>query len=1147
MRNLKQIRTIFNFVLIILATFIVAFSNSTSLVSPVLADEEVTASPSPVASDSVTPTLEPSTEPSTLPSPSPDTVNTQSDFCAQVMTYACMDSNPSVCQQYSSPCNVPVGWTVTTEPSATPPTPTPSPSTSPSTIVVPTVTVGTTYTGPASNVKVKFNSISGSAGSLTISETTMSASAISTIGALSSTAYDISSSMSNGSFTYNLTLQIPAGVTVSNLKVLYASSVDNLSAATQVGQSITDNGDGTFTIQNLDHFTVFVVVDPNTQANCDAVTVGTTAGTTCVATIQQAINNATDNNSPLDTITVAAGTYNETVHVTKRLIITGQGSPTVTGGFILETTPVTISGFSASTSVVIISPTISALVGAYSGNQASYPVSGTGAANATLNYTITGTSGSTSGSTTVNSSGTFTVDVQLTSLSYTSSHIQATQAKDSISPTAPASITVPTQVDSTNLTTFSISGSGAEAGSKVSYTITSSGTTVSATDVTTVLANGTFSISNINVSSLPDSSNVIVSVTLKDNAGPSNTGNTSSATTNPTNSLKKDTSAPTTTDDTDSSWHNSSVTISLTCTDTVSGCFKTYYTTDGSTPTTASSQGTSIILTTDGQYTIKYFSVDNYGNTQAVQTAANLVKIDKTNPNTNPGTPTTTPNPTSSTSQTWNWTAATDALSGIYQYFWRTTLGGVAGPNGIVNAPTASVNTNLTQGAWNFFVLAKDNAANQSSEIQGSVLVDTTAPVTSDNTDSLWHNSAVTITLTCSDTATGNSGCATTYYTTDGSTPTTSSSTGNSITLSAQGQYTIKYFSVDAATTGNQESVKTAANTVNIDTTNPTVSANNASASWNLANISITLTVSDSGGSVLNIAKYSWDTPATSTVGTSFNSGDFITIPSEGSNTLYLYASDNALNSNSFSGSYKLDTVNPTASVSNSSSTWQTSLPSMIVTATDSESLVASVTYSWNGGASVATSNGVDLSSTLPADGMNTLVLTVTDNAGRVTTFSGTYNIDRVSPTAGVSGSSASWQSSVPSVVISASDPTPGSGLATVQYSWNSGIFVSSFNGADIIASLTLLGNGTHSLSVVVTDVSGRATVISGTYKIDTSIPVISGVTLTNTTGNNSFVKNGDTVTLTATVTDNNQSLLTSSMITANLSAFGGGASVSPT
>jgi large repetitive protein len=71
-------------------------------------------------------------------------------------------------------------------------------------------------------------------------------------------------------------------------------------------------------------------------------------------------------------------------------------------------------------------------------------------------------------------------------------------------------------------------------------------------------------------------------------------------------------------------------TITLTCTDgTGAGCHRTYYTLDGSNPTTASNvySGPLLIASTA---TLKYFSIDLAGNTGAVKTQS--YKVDTTIP-----------------------------------------------------------------------------------------------------------------------------------------------------------------------------------------------------------------------------------------------------------------------------------------------------------------------------------------------------------------------------------------------------------------------------------------------------------------------------------------------------------------------------------
>jgi hypothetical protein len=121
--------------------------------------------------------------------------------------------------------------------------------------------------------------------------------------------------------------------------------------------------------------------------------------------------------------------------------------------------------------------------------------------------------------------------------------------------------------------------------------------------------------------------NSALTVTVFDNVG-----NTSSA----TFAVRPDSAAPTTTDNTaaiGNAWKNTNQTVTLTPSDgTGSGVAATHYTTNGSNPTTASPQGTSVALTADGIYTVKYFSVDNVSNAEAVKTAGTQIRIDKTPP-----------------------------------------------------------------------------------------------------------------------------------------------------------------------------------------------------------------------------------------------------------------------------------------------------------------------------------------------------------------------------------------------------------------------------------------------------------------------------------------------------------------------------------
>jgi hypothetical protein len=88
---------------------------------------------------------------------------------------------------------------------------------------------------------------------------------------------------------------------------------------------------------------------------------------------------------------------------------------------------------------------------------------------------------------------------------------------------------------------------------------------------------------------------------------------------------------------------------------------------------------------------------------------------------------------------------------------------------------------------------------------------DTTPPTTTANPVGGTYTSSVSVALTCDDH--GGSGCDKTYYTIDGSEPTTSSPVySGPINIAAN--TTVKFFSVDMA--GNQESVKEETYTINI-------------------------------------------------------------------------------------------------------------------------------------------------------------------------------------------------------------------------------------------------------------------------------------------------------------------------------------------
>jgi len=275
-----------------------------------------------------------------------------------------------------------------------------------------------------------------------------------------------------------------------------------------------------------------------------------------------------------------------------------------------------------------------------------------------------------------------------------------------------------------------------------------------------------------------------------------------------TNAPINDTTAPVTTASPVGGTYTTAQTVTLSCSDgTGSGCNNIYYTTDGSTPTTSSSVYTTA-LTISATTTLKYFSADVASNAETVK--SQIYTIDATAP-----TGTVVINggavATNSASATLTLTCSDTNGCSQMQFSNDNSIWSIAETYAAAKAWT------LTSGDGNKTVYAKykDGAGNWSTAISTGIVLDTTVPATSASPVSGTYAAAQTVTLSCSD-GTG-SGCNKIYYTTDGSTPTTSSSVyTTALTISAT--TTLKYFSADVAS--NAETVKS--QTYTIDATAPT-------------------------------------------------------------------------------------------------------------------------------------------------------------------------------------------------------------------------------------------------------------------------------------------------------------------------------------
>lgn len=156
-----------------------------------------------------------------------------------------------------------------------------------------------------------------------------------------------------------------------------------------------------------------------------------------------------------------------------------------------------------------------------------------------------------------------------------------------------------------------------------------------------------------------------------------------------------------------------------------------------------------------------------------------------------------------------------------------------------VTSRSASVTSTLADGTWYFNLHATDASGNWSTPVnRGPFLIDTTAPVTTDDAPTGWSPGDVSVVLTPTDagqityTRYSLNGGAWTDYT-------------GAIVVSVEGESTLLYYSADAA--GHTEAVKSA--TIRIDTVPPLAPGSPIGSALSTDTIAVTWTASTDVGS----------------------------------------------------------------------------------------------------------------------------------------------------------------------------------------------------------------------------------------------------------------------------------------------------------
>ncbi|MEA2201689.1 MAG: thermitase, partial [Solirubrobacteraceae bacterium] len=558
--------------------------------------------------------------------------------------------------------------------------------------------------------------------------------------------------------------------------------------------------------------------------------------------------------------------------------------------------------------------------------------------------------------------------------------------------TAPSpTVSTPANNSNINKTTPTVSGSaGTATGDNTTVTVkiyngTGTGGSVAQTFNGVAVTSGSWSV----IASALTQGTYTAQVTQGDSAGNSGSG---------TSTFTVDTTPAVTTDDVPSAYVNHDVTVTLSASDIGgSGVDKTYYTTDGSTPTTSSSvynPASKPVLTSDGQK-VTYFSTDKAGNAESAHSAT--AHIDRSAPTTTDDVPSAYVNHDVTVTLTANDTGG----SGVDKTYY-TTDGSTPTTASTVYNPASKPALSTDGQTIKYF--STDKAGNAESAHSATAHIDRSAPTTTDDVPSAYVNHDVTVTLSASDT--GGSGVDKTYYTTDGSTPTTSSSVYNPASkpvLTSDGQK-VTYFSTDKA--GNAESAHSA--TAHIDRSAPTTTDDVPSAYVN-HDVTVTLSVSDTGGSGVDKTYYTTDGSTPTTSSSVYNPASKPVLTSDGQ-TIKYFSTDKAGNAETpHAAIAHIDRSAPTTT-DDVPSAYVNHNVTVTLSASDTGGSGLDKTYYTTDGSTPTTSSPVYKAASKPvltSDGQ-TIKYFSTDNAGNAESVqSATAHIDTLAPTTTAAGANA--------------------------------------------------------------------------------------------------------------------------------------------
>jgi hypothetical protein len=533
-----------------------------------------------------------------------------------------------------------------------------------------------------------------------------------------------------------------------------------------------------------------------------------------------------------------------------------------------------------------------------------------------------------------------------------------------------------------------------------------------------------------------------------------------------TDTILIDTVLPIDTTSTPVGWQHAATTVNVTGTDADSGVGVVEWKLDG--VQSAGGNNSSVVIP-EGSHVLQTRILDDAGN--ASSWVSHTVMVD-----------TTGPADTTAVPAGWQTTApvvvhvtGTDTGSGVDHVDWN--LDGVTG-----TGPSNSPVTITGEGDHVLTTWITDSVGDVSSPRTQHVFIDTLVPSDVTVAAAGWQTTALAVTITGTD---ATSGVEHVEWQIDGGTIQTFAGNPHTITISADGQHTLKTRVFDNAGLGT--GWKTTI--VRIDTTAPTNLTPVASATWRSSSYGVTVDGSDGGSDLFEMRWQIDGGPQQSGPG-----GSTVSVSGNGAHTLTTWAVDVAGNASGLRVDHiNIDNVLPTDTTSPPGAPVGNNV-AVPVTGTDALAGVNHVEWKIDGGSVQSGASGS--TAVISGAGPHTLQTQVVDNAGNATGFrSATVTIDLslsndiAAPTDTSTTVGTAWRTTAVPVTVAATDA--GVGVDHVEWRLDGAPIVSGASGSVV----TVSGDGSHRLETRAVDLVGNT---SGwrlqLVKIDTVVPVDASV-----------------------------------------------------